>query len=107
MISLLLLDKKDKPFFDEIVKGGEKWIVYDDVRRIQNWKQVCECTEALANAGLHPVKVLAFVWCDSIGEFLVSFYQSAKKVTAKEYCDKQCGYTREAITQLQLHKCLQ
>lgn len=63
-IYFLLLGKKDESLFGVIVKGDEKWIVYDDVRRIQNWKQVSECAEA---ADFHPVNVLASAWCDSFG----------------------------------------
>lgn len=61
--NLLLQPRKTEAFFDRLMTGDEKWVLYDNSKRKrQQWRSPSETPRRIAKLGLHPIKALLRVW---------------------------------------------
>ena len=65
----LLKRNENIAFLKQIVTGGEKWILYNNVEQKRSWGKRNEPPPTTPKAGLHPKKVMLCIWwdCKEIG----------------------------------------
>jgi histone-lysine N-methyltransferase SETMAR len=60
----LLSRQEQEPFLRRIVTGDEKWVLYTNVKRRNQWLTPGQKPVPTTKPGLHPNKVLLCVWWD-------------------------------------------
>ena len=86
MSSTLLLRNKNDPFLERIVTCDEKWILYNDQRRLAQWLDAGEAPQHFPKPKLHPKKVMVTVWWSAAGPIHHCFLNPGETITAEKYC---------------------
>ena len=82
----LLLRNKNDPFFERIVTCDEKWILYNNQRRLAQWLDGGEAPQHFPKPKLHQKKVMVTVWWSAAGFINHSFLNPGETITAEKYC---------------------
>jgi histone-lysine N-methyltransferase SETMAR len=85
--SLLARQELD-PFLKRIVTGDEKWVLYVNVERKNQWLTPGQKPIPTPKAGLHPKKVLLCVWWDIEGIIHFELLDMNETITANIYCQQ-------------------
>ena len=75
-------------FFKQIVTGDEKWILYNNVEQMKSWGKWNKPPPTTPKAGLHPKKVMLYIWWDWKG---VSYYElllEKQMINSNKYCSQ-------------------
>ena len=94
----LLLKQRREPFFDRLVTGDEKWVLYDNVTMRKQWLSPGQSPAPTARRELHPRKVLLSVWWDIRGVIHHELLEPGRTITAEVYCE-QLDRLKSAIEQ--------
>ena len=86
--SSLLLRNKNDLFLDRVVTCDEKWVLYDNRRRSDQWLDVDEAPRHLPKPELHQMKVMLTVWWSAISLIHYSFLNAGETITAEKYCQQ-------------------
>jgi histone-lysine N-methyltransferase SETMAR len=95
--SLIIRNKKD-PFLKWIVTGDEKWVLYENPRRQNQWLSPGQTPVPVAKPGLHPKKALLCVWWDYRGIIHFELLEMGQTITADIYC-QQLDRLRDALAE--------
>ncbi|RLU16087.1 hypothetical protein DMN91_011845 [Ooceraea biroi] len=86
--SALLLRNNNDPFLDHIVTCDEKWILYDNRRRLAQWLNHGEAPQHFPKPKLHQRKTMVTVWWSSAGLIHYNFLNPGETITAEKYCQE-------------------
>ncbi|WKY06819.1 hypothetical protein Q1695_006754 [Nippostrongylus brasiliensis] len=82
-----LLRNRTEPILDRIVTRGEKWILYDNRKRLAQWLDVDEAPKHYPKPKAHQKKATVTVWWSAAGFIHRSFLKPCEKMTS-EYCQE-------------------
>lgn len=82
----MLVWLKSEPFLDRIVTGDEKWILYTNVVRKNQWLDRGQQAVSTPKPGLHPRKVMLCVWWDMFGVIHFELLNQGQTITSELYC---------------------
>ena len=83
--SLLKRNETD-PFFNRIITGGEKWVVYDNAVRKRSWSKRDEPAQSTSKADIHQKKVMLRVWWDFEGIVYFELLPRNQTINSNVYC---------------------
>lgn len=84
----LLTRQKNEPFLHRVVTGDEKWVLYSNNKRQNQWLSPGQRPIPTPQNGLHPKKVLLCVWWDYIGIIHFELLQPGQTITSEFYCQQ-------------------
>ncbi|XP_067210000.1 histone-lysine N-methyltransferase SETMAR-like [Linepithema humile] len=85
-----------EPFLKRVVTGDEKWVVYNNIRRQKSWCGPGESSQSVAEADLHPKKVMLNIWWDWRGVLYFELLPCGQTIDGKKYC-AQLDKLKQAI----------
>ena len=74
------------PFLNRIVTSDEKWVLYNNIHRKKQWLANNEKGKTTPKPGLHPEKVMLYVWWDMKCAIYHEVLQSNETINAERYC---------------------
>ena len=83
----LLERNENVPFLKQTVMGDEKWILYNNVERKRRWGKRNEPPPTTTKAGLHPEKVMLYIWWDWKGVLYYELLPENETINSK-YCSQ-------------------
>ncbi|XP_070526360.1 odorant receptor Or2-like [Cardiocondyla obscurior] len=86
--NLLIQRYNTEAFFDRLITGDEKWVLYENLKRKRQWLSVNELPQSLAKPGLHPKKALLCVWWSIRGVIYFEVLKHGITVNADLYCEQ-------------------
>ncbi|XP_043498446.1 histone-lysine N-methyltransferase SETMAR-like [Polistes fuscatus] len=86
--NLLLQRHNTEAFFDRLITGDEKWVLYDYPKRKRQWLSLNEIPRSTAKPGLHPKKALLCVWWSIRGIVHFELLKPGQTVTADLYSEQ-------------------
>lgn len=86
--NLLLQRHNTEAFFDRLITGDEKWVLYDNPKRKRQWLSPNESPRSTAKPGLHPKKALLCVWWSIRGVVHFEVLKPGQTVNADLYCEQ-------------------
>uniref|UniRef100_A0AAF5DCR7 Mos1 transposase HTH domain-containing protein n=1 Tax=Strongyloides stercoralis TaxID=6248 RepID=A0AAF5DCR7_STRER len=86
--SSLILRNKNDPFLDRIVTCDEKWILYDNRKRSEQWLDINEAPKSFPKPQLNQKKVMVTVWWSAEGIIHYEFLKPGETITAESYCQQ-------------------
>ena len=86
--SNLLTRNALEPFIDRIITGDEKWVLYDNPHRHQQWLSVGETSRATPKSNIHGKKVLLCIWWHCTGIVYMELLEPGQTITAERYCQQ-------------------
>ncbi|XP_076166383.1 lymphocyte-specific helicase isoform X3 [Ptiloglossa arizonensis] len=86
--NLLLQRHNTEAFFDCLITGDEKWVLYDNPKRKRQWLSPNESPQSTAKPGLHPKKALLCVWWSIRGVVHFEVLKPGQTVNADLYCEQ-------------------
>lgn len=86
--NLLLERHKAEPFFDRLVTGDEKWVLYENPKRKRQWLSSNQTAIATPKPGLHPKKALLSVWWNARGIVHFEVLRPGQTINADFYCEQ-------------------
>ena len=81
----LLKHKESVPFLKQIVTGNEKWMLYNNVEWKRPWGKRNEPPPTTPKAGLHPKKVMLYIWCDWKGVLYYDLFPENQTINSNKY----------------------
>ncbi|KFD51546.1 hypothetical protein M513_07596 [Trichuris suis] len=84
--SSLLSRNETDPFFDRIVTVDEKWVLYDNRRRLWQWLDSDEPARKFPKPPLHLRKTMLIVFWSHFGIIHFKFLKAGQPITADNYC---------------------
>ena len=84
----LLKCNKNIPFFKQTVTGNEKWILYHNVKWKRSWGRRNKPPSATPKAGLHPEKVMLYIWWDWKGVLYYELLLENQTINSNKYCSQ-------------------
>ena len=84
----LLKRNENVPFLKQIVAGDEKWILYNNVERKRSWGKRNEPPPTTPKAGLHPKKVMLYIWWDWKGVVYYELLPENQTINYNKYCSQ-------------------
>jgi len=88
-----------EPFLDRIVTGDEKWVLYVNIRRKDQWLSRGETPVPTPRAGIHPMKIMLSIWWDMKGVVHWELLDRNLTITAEIYC-QQLDRLNSALIQI-------
>ena len=85
MSSTLPLCNKKDPFLNRFVTCEEKWILYDNRRRLAQLLDAGEAPQHFPNPKLHQKKVMVTVWWSAAGPIHHSILNPGETITVEKY----------------------
>jgi histone-lysine N-methyltransferase SETMAR len=82
----LLIRHNRVPFYKCIVTGDEKWVLYENPQKKNQWLSPGETPVPVPKPGLHPKKILLTVFWDYQGIIHFEFLEMGQTITAEFYC---------------------
>ena len=98
--NLLLQRHNTEAFFDRLITGDEKWVLYDNPKRKRQWLSPNESPQSTAKPGLHPKKALLCVWWSIRGVVHFEVLKPGQTVNADLYCEQL-----DRVNQSLIEKC--
>lgn len=98
--NLLLQRHNTEAFFDRLITGDEKWVLYDNPKRKRQWLSPNESPRSTAKPGLYPKKVLLCVWWSIRGIVHFEVLKPEQTVNADLYCEQL-----DRVNQSLIEKC--
>jgi len=92
----LLKRYENEPFLKRVITSDEKWITYDNQKRKRSWRRDGEPSQAFANPGLTPNKMMLCVWWDWKGIVHHELLPVDQTINSQLYCG-QLQRLRQAI----------
>jgi histone-lysine N-methyltransferase SETMAR len=86
--SSLITRHEREPFLHRIVTGDEKWVLYVNTTRKNQWLSRGQRPVPTARPGLHPRKVMLCVWWDIVGIIHFELLEPGQTITADLYCQQ-------------------
>ncbi|XP_068622876.1 histone-lysine N-methyltransferase SETMAR-like [Battus philenor] len=86
--NVLLQRHRTDPFFDRLITGDEKWVLYDNLKRKRQWLSRNELQRTNATPGLHPKKALLCVWWNTRGVVYFKVLEPGQTVNVDVYCEQ-------------------
>ena len=68
--------------------GDEKWMLYNNVKWKRSWRKQKEPPKTTPNAGLHPKKVMLFIWWDWKGVLYYELLLENQMINSNKYCSQ-------------------
>ena len=65
--------------------GDEKWMLYNNVKWKRSWRKQKEPPKTTPNAGLHPKKVMLFIWWDWKGVLYYELLLENQMISSYKY----------------------
>ena len=85
----LLKRNENVPFLKQIVMGNGKWILYNNVERKRSWGKQNEPPPTIPKAGLHPKKVMLYIWWDWKGVLYYELLPENQMINSNKYCSQR------------------
>ncbi|XP_047364411.1 histone-lysine N-methyltransferase SETMAR-like [Vespa velutina] len=85
---VLLQRHHTEPFFDRLITGDEKWVLYDNSKRKRQRLFSNESPRSTAKPALHPKKALLCVWWSICGIVHFEMLKPGQTVNADLYCEQ-------------------
>ncbi|UYV77681.1 MTTP [Cordylochernes scorpioides] len=80
---LLLKRQNRKGFLHRIVTGDEKWIHYDNPKRIKSWVKPGHASTSTAKPNIHGKKLMLCIWRDQLGVIYYELLQPNETITGE------------------------
>ena len=87
-LSLLLQYHDTEAFFDRLLTGDEKWILYDNPKRKRQWLSPNGSPRSTTKSGLHPKRYFLCVWRSIRGIVDFEALKHGQIVNAALYCEQ-------------------
>ena len=84
----LLKRNKNVPFLKQIVKGDEKWKLYNNVEEKRSWGKRNEPPPTTPKAGPLPKKVMLCIWWDWKGVLYYELLLENETINSNKYCSQ-------------------
>lgn len=84
----LLLRHETEPFWKRIVTGDEKWVLYENPKRKNQWLSPGQVPIPTFKPGLHPKKALLCIWWDYRGIIHLEMLKMGETINADMYCEQ-------------------
>jgi histone-lysine N-methyltransferase SETMAR len=97
--SSLLSRAKRLSFFERIVTGDEKWILYDNNQRKNQWLDRGQASEPTPKPGIFTKKVMLCVWWNFSGVIHFELMKPGQTITAEVY-SSQLDRVQHALLQI-------
>ena len=68
--------------------GDEKWILYNNEERTRSWGKRNAPPPTTPNAGLHPKKVMLYIWWDWKGVLYYKLLPENQRINSNKYCSQ-------------------
>jgi len=81
----LLQRQKRKDFLHRIVTGDEKWIYYDNPKRIKSCNKPSHASTSTAKPNIHGSKLMLCIWWDQQGVVYYELLQPNETITEDRY----------------------
>ena len=94
----LVIKQEKEPFLNRIVTGDEKWVLYENPKRKNQWLSPGQKPIPTPKPGLHPRKALLCVWWDCIGIIHFEVLEMGQTVTSDIYCQQLDRLQQALIT---------
>uniref|UniRef100_A0A5S6QBB0 Tc1-like transposase DDE domain-containing protein n=1 Tax=Trichuris muris TaxID=70415 RepID=A0A5S6QBB0_TRIMR len=88
MASSLFVRNEVKPFLDRIVTCDEKWILYDNRKRSEQWLDAAARSCQVAKPNIQQKKIMVTVWWSMGGIIHYSFLNPGETMTGEKYCSE-------------------
>ena len=75
-------------FLKQIVMDNEKWILYSNVEWIKLWSKWNEPPPTTPKSGLHPKKVVVYIWWDWKGVLYYDLLLEIQKINSNKHCSQ-------------------
>jgi histone-lysine N-methyltransferase SETMAR len=95
--NVLLQRHRTDPFFDRLITGDEKWVLYDNPKRKRQWLSRNELPRTTAKPGLHPKKALLCVWWNTRGVVYFEVLKPGQTINADVYYEQLERINRSLI----------
>jgi [histone H3]-lysine36 N-dimethyltransferase SETMAR len=95
---ILLQRQKRKGFLHRIITGDEKWIYYDNPKRLKAWVKPGEPGPSTPKRNIHGSKVMLCIWWDQKGVIYYELLQPSETITGDRY-RTQLMRLKRALTQ--------
>ena len=96
--SSLLKCNKNVPFLKQILIGGEKWILCNNVEWNSFGDNQNEWSPIITKASLHPEKVMLYIWWDWKGVLYFELLLENQKINSNKCCS-QLGQLKATLTE--------
>ena len=84
----MLSRNTEEPFIHRIVSYDEKWILYDNRKRLVSWLNKDEALKNNSNPKIHQKKLMVTAWWISHGSIHYIFMKPGHSTTAGTYCNQ-------------------
>ena len=84
----LLSRNKGESFIYRIVAYDEKWILYDNRKRLASWLDKNEAPKYSLKPNTHKKKFMVTAWWSSHSLIHYSFMKPGQSITAEVYCNQ-------------------
>ncbi len=74
-----------KPLFTGLITGDEKWVLYTNINNRKEWVSSTKQASPRINSGLHPKKILLFVWWDVRGVIYFELLKQNETMNSEKY----------------------
>uniref|UniRef100_A0A0N5BIQ3 HTH_48 domain-containing protein n=1 Tax=Strongyloides papillosus TaxID=174720 RepID=A0A0N5BIQ3_STREA len=84
----LILRNKNNPFLNRLITCNEKWIIYDNRKRSEQWLDKDEAPKHFPKPKLSTKKIMVTVWWSAIGIIYYDFMKTGETIDSESYCQQ-------------------
>ncbi|GFX28359.1 mariner Mos1 transposase [Trichonephila clavipes] len=88
MCSSHLIRHNVEPFFDKLITGDEKWILYENIKRKKSYCKPGTLSATVPKLSIHQRKVLLCLWWDRKGLVYYKLLKQEKNINTDLYCNQ-------------------
>lgn len=81
----MLLQQQKKDFLHRIMTGDEKWIYYDNLKRLKTWVMPGESGPSTPKRNIHTSKIMLYIWWDQRGVVYYELLKPSETITSDRY----------------------